>query len=75
MSAENYSGRCFCGEVEFEVVGGLVRVSTRDDLNQTSTVTRVYDISDVVMRETRRPRMMGGMMGGGMMGQGGMMMM
>lgn len=59
--------------IEFEVFGGQVRVSTQEDLDQTATVTRVYDIADVVMQDNKKPRRrgeMGGLMGN-MGGQGG----
>lgn len=60
--------------VGFEAIHGVVRISTQDDLNRTATVLGVYDISDVVVRETNQaPMGMMGMMPG--MGMGGMGMM
>ncbi|HPU31988.1 MAG TPA: hypothetical protein PK184_04770 [Phycisphaerae bacterium] len=75
------------GRAAYDVIDGVVRISTQDDLN-TRTVVRVYDIRDLLVRirSFRAPDtdnnfggagMMGmGMMGGGMMGGvmgGGMM--
>jgi len=65
--------------LDYEVVDGIVRISTREDLDQ-NRITRVYDVSDLLIRipsfRSEEDDMMGGMMGGmgDMGGMGGGMM-
>lgn len=60
--------------LDYEVVDGIVRISTREDLDQ-NRITRVYDVSDLLIRIPSFRSEEDDMMGGGMMGGmgGGMM--
>jgi type II secretory pathway component GspD/PulD (secretin) len=70
------------GQLDYDVLDGIVRISTREDLDR-NTSTRVYDISDLLIKipSFRSENDQGGMgmggnygggMGGGMGGIGGM---
>ncbi len=77
LALSNVSGAA--GEVDYDVYKGILRISTREDLDQKpGPYSRVYDVSDLLIRipsfrsSSEGMGGMGGMMGG--MGMGGGMM-
>jgi len=59
-------------ELGYDVIDGVVMISTREDLDRT-TVTHVYDVRDLLVKIRSFSSSSGGGMMGGMGGMGGMM--